>query len=119
MKCKLQTVNLEVADPERSKRFYMDALGMAENAERSQPPGFVYLESDGCHITLAAAENGAIPAPSRAIELGFEVDDLAALRSHFSDLGIRDFEPQSMGWGEVVEGRDRDGNRIIVYSFSR
>lgn len=117
MSAKLATINLEVADPQSSKRFYIDALGMVENLERSHAPGFVYLESAGASVTLATPETAPTAEPSRTMELGFEVDDLAALVRRFSEYGVDDFVSQSMGWGDVLEGHDPDGHRVIVYKF--
>lgn len=118
MKISLASINLEVADPQRSKRFYVDALGMTENLERSHAPGFVYLESAAGNLTLATPQEAAAAEPSRTMELGFETDDLDALRARFAEHGIRGFVPQSMGWGDVLEGRDPDGHRVIVYRFT-
>ena len=56
MKIELHTINLEVVDPQTSKRFYIDALGMSENAQRPHAPGFVYLESAGANRRVGAAE---------------------------------------------------------------
>lgn len=117
MKIKLATINLEVADPQRSKRFYIDALGMTENLQRSHAPGFVYLASDGGDLTLATPQEALAAEPSRTMELGFEVDDLAALQARFEELGVTGFRPQSMGWSDVLEGHDPDGHRVIVYCF--
>src|SRR5579883_1343325 len=119
MKPKLATVNLEVTDVEASKRFYRDVLGMTEDARRSHPPGFAYLRSPGCDVTLASPPNAGGVTPSRAIELGFEVEDIAAVRAHLSALAIRDYREESMGWGEALELRDPDGHRVLVYSFER
>jgi catechol 2,3-dioxygenase-like lactoylglutathione lyase family enzyme len=119
MKIKLATINLEVADPQRAKRFYLDALGLTENLERSHPPGFVYLESEGGDVTLATPQEAAAAEPSRTMELGFEVDDLDALRARLAEHGVTGFRPQSMGWGEVLKGHDPDGHRVIVYSFAQ
>ncbi len=118
MTIKLATINLEVVDPQRSKRFYLDALGMTENERRSEPPNFVYLESASAAITLATPQNGAAAQPSRTMELGFEVDDLEAVRTRFAAHGVTGFEEQSMGWGDVLEGHDLDGYRVIVYRFN-
>jgi catechol 2,3-dioxygenase-like lactoylglutathione lyase family enzyme len=118
MRIRLAAVNLEVTDPQRSKRFYVDGIGMRENLQRSHAPGFVYLESDGVSVTLATREDGTPPAPpSPNMELGFEVDDLDAVRARFAERGITGFVPQSMGWGEVIEGHDADGHRVIIYQF--
>jgi catechol 2,3-dioxygenase-like lactoylglutathione lyase family enzyme len=117
MRAKLATINLQVADPQQSKRFYMDALGMIEDARRSHPPTFVYLRSDGCDVTLATPQEASGARPSRTIELGFEVNDIAAMRAHLSALGLSDYSEESMGWGEALELRDSDGHRVVIYSF--
>lgn len=119
MKIKLASINLEVADPERSQRFYIDALGMVEDARRSHPPGFVYLRSEGCDMTLTTPEKASGAEPSRTMELGFEVDDLGAMRQRLGALGVADLREQSMGWGEAIELCDPDGHRVIVYAFRK
>ena len=106
VKAKLATINLEVANPERSKRFYVDVLGMIEDARRSHPPAFVYLRSDGCDMTIATPQEASDAQPSPTIELGFEVDDIAAMRDHLSASGVPDYREESMGWGEALELRD-------------
>jgi len=115
MRAALSTINLEVADPQRSKRFYIEALGMTESVGRSHAPNFIYLESPGASVTLAAPREGAAAEPSRTMELGFETDDLQALQARLAECGANGFQPQSMGWGEALEGRDFDGHRVIVY----
>ena len=117
MKIELHTINLEVSDPQRSKQFYIDALGMSENLQRSHAPGFVYLESAGGNLTLATPQEAAAAEPSRTMELGFKVDDLAALQARFTEHGITGFETRGMGWADVIEGHDLDGHRVIVYCF--
>ena len=119
MKSKLASINLEVADPQATKRFYIDALGMVENERRSHAPSFVYLESAAGNLTLATPQTATAAEPSRTMEIGFEVDDLEALKDHFSAHGVTGFVPQTMGWGEVIEGHDPDGHRVIVYCFTR
>jgi catechol 2,3-dioxygenase-like lactoylglutathione lyase family enzyme len=118
MSIRFATLNLHVADPQLSKRFYIDGMGMRENEQRSSAPGFVYLESDGAAVTLAAHEDGSSPAPpSPSMELGFEVDDLDALRTRLAASNITGFVEQRMGWGNVIEGHDADGHRVIVYQL--
>ena len=119
MKIKLATINLEVADPDRSKRFYIDVFGMSENLDRSRPPGFVYLQSAGADLTLATPQEAAAAEPSRTMELGFEVDDLAALATRLAEHGLSGFRPQNMGWSDILEGHDPDGHRVIAYCFKR
>ncbi len=117
MKTKLASINLEVANPERSKRFYLDVLGMVEDTRRSHAPGFVYLRSDGCDVTLASPQEASEAEASRTMELGFEVDDIAAMKAHLSSSGIANYREESMGWGRALELRDDDGYRVLVYQF--
>lgn len=119
MKAKLATVNLEVTDIDRSKRFYRDVLGMNEDDRRSHAPDFVYLRSPGCDVTLASPPGSVGATPSHTIEIGFEVDNIAAMRDHLCALGIRSYRQELMGWGEALELRDPDGHRVLVYSFER
>lgn len=118
MKTKLSTVNLEVADPQASKRFYADVLGLVEDSHRSHPPGFVYLRGEGCDVTLAAPERGSAAVPSRSIELGFETADPDALQEKLIAMG-RPVGPQQMGWGRAVETQDLDGHRVIIYRLKQ
>jgi catechol 2,3-dioxygenase-like lactoylglutathione lyase family enzyme len=117
MKIKLASINLEVADPEWSKRFYVDVLGMVEDDRRSHPPDFVYLRSDGCDVTLAKPQETSRAEPSGTMELGFEVDDVEAMKARLSAHGLGDYREESMGWGRALELRDGDGHRIVVYAF--
>ncbi len=117
MNIRLATINLQVANPQYSKKLYLNAFGMVEDPDRSHPPDFVYLRSDGCDVTLATPPKATGAEPSRTIELGFEVDDMAAMKAHLSASGIRNFGEQSMGWGEAIELSDSDGHRIVVYAF--
>jgi len=119
MHVKLATINLEVADPRRSQRFYQEVLGMVEDPRRSHPPTFVYLRSEGCDLTITTPQEAAGAQPSPTMELGFEVDDFEAMRSHLAAAGIPDTHEQSMGWGQAFELKDPDGHRVVVYSFRR
>lgn len=119
MNIKLHTINLEVMDPEAAKEFYVEALGMSVNPQRSHGPDFLYLESAGCHLTLAKREPAGAQAPCRTVELGFEVDDLPAVQNHLASRNVSGFKPQKMGWGEVIEGQDPDGHRVILYRLEK
>jgi len=119
MRTKLATINLQVSDPQRAKKFYVDVLGMVEDTRSSHPPAFVYLRSEGCDMTLALPQESSCVEPARGIELGFEVDDIMAMRTHLSKSGVEDCRQQSMGWGDALELRDGDGNRVLIYSFKK
>lgn len=116
MNAVLRTVNLEVSDPQRSKRLYVEVLGLKENPSRSHPPGFVYLESAAGHLTLATRHGDQPQAPSSSVELGFEVDAPESLRAGLAAFGVP-AESQSMGWGQALEFHDLDGHRIVAYAL--
>lgn len=107
------------ADPQASKPSYLDVLGMSKNLQRSHAPGFVYLQSDKGDLTLATAQGDGWAEPSRTMELGFEVNDLPALQARLEEQKVAGFHVQSMGWGDVLEGHDLDGYRVIIYCFKR
>ncbi len=121
MKARLATINLEVASPETSKRFYIDVLGMVEDERRSHPPNFVYLSSAGCDLTIAntRGDRAVEASATSTIELGFEVDAIAEAKAHLERLGLVDYREESMGWGQAIELRDPDGHRVLIYAFAR
>ncbi|HEY0779828.1 MAG TPA: VOC family protein [Gemmatirosa sp.] len=125
----LANVNLFVHDPERARRFYVEALGLRDDA-RSAPPHFVLLDAGGgCTLTLQAAralgESLDHGAADGAVELGFELavgtadgDATAALdaaAARLSALGGVVGPPQVMGWARGFDGRDPDGHRLTVF----
>lgn len=116
MATNLGNLNLFVGDIERSRRFYVEALGLVEDTERSQPPSFVLLQAGGCTITLQDKTTpGAAFGPAPSIELGFAVDDLAALHAQLTADGVSVSEMQQMGWGGGFDAADPDGHRLTIY----
>jgi hypothetical protein len=51
------------------------------------------------------------------MELGFEVDDLDAMKAHLGACGVLDLREESMGWGHALEVKDSDGHRVVIYAF--
>lgn len=129
----LANVNLFVQDAARARRFYVEALGLRDDA-RSAPPHFVLLDAGGsCTLTLQAAgavgeslDRGAAACP---VELGFELAvgaaDGADTAAHDAVLdaaaarivaaGGTVAPPQVMGWARGFDGRDPDGHRLTVF----
>ena len=118
MNIKFATLNLEVRDVWRSVAFYTRVLGMEMDGGRSHPPTFAYLKSSGCDLTLTTLHEAEAPEPSKTVEFGFETDDLAGLKERLAPVGITDVSTQTMGWGNAIELRDPDGNRVIAYEFT-
>ncbi|MBK9940925.1 MAG: VOC family protein [Kouleothrix sp.] len=116
----LGNVNLFVRDVERARRFYAEALGLDEDADRSAPPGFVLLQAGGCTLTLQdATAPGAVFGADAGIELGFAVDDVAAARERLAQWGGVAGEVQQMGWGGGFDAADPDGHRLTIYRMHR
>lgn len=115
MTISLATVDLEVADPQASRRYYVDGLGLQEDARRSHPPDFVYLTSSGAGLTLARPDASTVARPSPTVELGFATDDVDAVERRLRAIGVASLERRSMGWGEALESHDLDGHRVVIY----
>lgn len=116
MATRLGNINLFVRDVERAARFYVQALGLALNAERSAPPGFALLEAGGCTLTL---QDGSAPGAAfdqrEGVELGFVVDDVEAARRRIQECGGSVGEVEQMGWGGGFDASDPDGHRLAIY----
>jgi hypothetical protein len=52
------------------------------------------------------------------MELGFEVDDIEAMKVHLAACGLVDFREERMGWGHALEINDLDGHRVVIYAFA-
>ncbi len=113
----LATLNIEVSDLRRSVAFYTDALELVENSERSHPPTFAYLESNGCALTMTTPVSGTRPDASRTIEFGFETDSLERSKARLERAGIAGAREVDMGWGRAIEFVDPDGYRLVLYEL--
>lgn len=120
MGIQLGNINLFVRDMEQAQQFYVDALGLVENVERSAPPGFVLLEAGACTVTLQdGSAPGAAFGPASSIELGFMVEDCEALRRRLVTWGASVSAVQQMGWGSGFDVTDPDGHRLTIYHMHK
>ena len=99
MTIRLQHCGLVVADLDRSRRFYAEALGLEEVP---RPPNFTFAGAwfrfgeDEIHLLAEADTTGRAgapdPGPSAAFglatHLAFEVDDLAAACARLVENGV-------------------------------
>lgn len=108
----LGSVNLIVKDIRAAEKFYVEALGLTVDQERTNRPSFVLLRAANCMVILqeARTEDAALSP----IELGFEVDDVHAMQEK---LGSRACV-QQMGWGGAIETSDPEGTRLNLYRRS-
>lgn len=112
----LASINLFAQDVDRLKRFYTEGLGLTEDPDRSAPPGFYLLRAGSATLTLQTMKTpGAETGPAGSIELGFTVDDVAALAQRLTRLGYLVGRVQQMGWGTALDARDPEGHRLNLF----
>jgi catechol 2,3-dioxygenase-like lactoylglutathione lyase family enzyme len=107
-------VLLRPTDPERSRGFYRDTLGLAVYREYGDGPerGTVFFLGGGF---LELSGRAAAP-PGQGIALWMQVRDLAATRQQLDARGVRILrEPKLEPWGLLEMWiADPDGVRICV-----
>jgi catechol 2,3-dioxygenase-like lactoylglutathione lyase family enzyme len=121
---KIGHIVLNVADVERSTRFYTEVMGFKVSdvyPEDIAPGGMVFFRCNADHHGIAVV--GSMPGESPAIELNhiaFEVatlDEVILARNHLKKLGVPiDFEGRRRAGAQIaVEFRDPDGHRLEIY----
>jgi catechol 2,3-dioxygenase-like lactoylglutathione lyase family enzyme len=122
---------LIVADLERSRRFYGDALGLEEVP---RPHNFVFqgawfqVGDDQLHLLVEAETTGTAggpdPGPSASVGLAnhiaLEVDDLASAGARLAERGVPLLGgpmPRGDGYDQMFL-RDPDGYVIELFQFT-
>ncbi|MDH6219183.1 VOC family protein [Streptomyces pseudovenezuelae] len=105
---------LRPTDPERSRTFYGDQLGLAVHREFGTGPerGTVYFLGGGFLELSGRAEN----PPSPAVQLWLQVVDAAAAHEELRAKGVTVVRPPvKEPWGLVEMWiEDPDGTRIVL-----
>ena len=94
-------------------------MGLTEDARRSEPPHFFYLESEGAALTIGKPRQDDAPKPTASFEIGFEVADIQVARQKLESAGVRDLKEETMHWGDAIETHDPDGHRIVLYVLKK
>jgi catechol 2,3-dioxygenase-like lactoylglutathione lyase family enzyme len=106
-------VLLRPTDPERSRAFYGDILGLAVYREFGPPehPGVVYFLGTGLLEVSGRAEE-----PPAGLALWLQVRDLAAEHARLSAAGVPVLQPPRLEpWGLVeMWVADPDGVPIVL-----
>jgi catechol 2,3-dioxygenase-like lactoylglutathione lyase family enzyme len=121
---KLGHVVLNVADLERSVKFYTQVLGFSVSdvyPPEIVPGGMVFLRCNADHHGVALV--GSLTGPAESFELNhlaFEVatlDEVIRARDHLRKHGVPiDFEGRRRAGCQIaVEFRDPDGHRLEIY----
>ena len=121
---KIGHVVLNVADVERSTRFYTEVMGFKVSdvyTDDIAPGGMVFFRCNGDHHGIAVV--GSMPDESPAVELNhvaFEVatlDEVILARKHLKALNVPiDFEGRRRAGAQIaIEFRDPDGHRLEIF----
>jgi catechol 2,3-dioxygenase-like lactoylglutathione lyase family enzyme len=106
-------VLLRPVDPERSRRFYGDVLGLAVHREFGPPEhrGVVYFLGNGL-----LEVSGRSDQPPGALALWLQVRDLAAEHERLASAGVRIARPPQLEpWGlQEMWIEDPDGVRLVL-----
>jgi len=102
------------ADPDRSRRFYRDVLGLAVYREfgPADDPGVVFFLGQGL-LEVSGRGAGAGPGP---VMIWLQVRDVRAEHERLSAAGVRVVrEPVTEPWGLTEMWiEDPDGVRIVL-----
>jgi catechol 2,3-dioxygenase-like lactoylglutathione lyase family enzyme len=106
-------VLLRPTDPDRSRAFYRDVVGLAVYREFGPPehPGVVFFLGNGLLEVSGQAEE-----PPRGLVLWLQVRDLATEHDRLSGLGVPVVrQPRLEPWGlREMTVEDPDGVRLIL-----
>ena len=101
-------------DPERSRRFYRDTLGLAVHREFGPPdnPGMVFFIGGG----LLEVSGGGAPVGDTTMALWLQVRDVALEHDGLAAAGVRVLRaPRKEPWGLVEMWiADPDGVRLVL-----
>ncbi len=113
MDMKLELVPIPVADVDRAKSFYVDAVGFVADHDHqfSDEIRFVQLTPPGsaCSIVIGTGITKAPPASAEGMLL--VVEDIDAARAELLERGVEISEVEDMDWGaRHAYFQDPDGN---------
>jgi catechol 2,3-dioxygenase-like lactoylglutathione lyase family enzyme len=110
---------LRPSEPERSRRFYRDKLGLAVYREFGHPddPGLVFFLGGG----FLEVSGRSTHAPRSGLTLWIQVRDVEAERRRLLAAGVSVVRgPQREPWGLVEMWiEDPDGVRIVLVEVPR
>lgn len=112
----LSHVTLRVADLGISRQFYGRVLGFAEEAGGG-PQRARFRIND--HQFIELVETGANAPADRLVEVGFETDNVEAMRHYLAAHGIKVPERVTVGadGGRSFDVRDAEGHQICFVQY--
>lgn len=110
---KFDHLRLPVTDLARSRRWYVDTLGMKVEFEVPDRQTVALQDGEGFTIFIQAA--GSVGSPS-GCALWFQVGDVDATYAEWSGRGIEfAHAPQKTYWGYGAELKDPDGHPVRLW----
>lgn len=114
-------ISVPVSDQERSRDFYVDALGFSVLEDARMGPTFRWLAvgvpGTAVNLTLVTWFDAMPPGSLQGLVL--EVDDIDALAADLHARGyIASAEVQSEPWGRFTTLTDPDGNSMVLQMTS-
>jgi catechol 2,3-dioxygenase-like lactoylglutathione lyase family enzyme len=109
---KVDVVGIPATDPERSRQFYVETLGLRpdENAR------FEFWVGDTCFAIWTPAWFGVEYQPQAHSIVLLQVDDVEAARAELEAKGVRfDGETYDSGVCHMANFKDPDGNPLTLH----
>ena len=111
MKLKLHEIELDAIDPEASKKFYSDVLGLPVNRDQE---GLKCFDSGWPGLDIDAS----VHFPGK-LSLSFLVEDIDQFIKELRDKGIQVDDPSDSHLGmRAVSLEDPDGHRVEIQSLT-
>lgn len=116
----LHTVALYVADQDRAKRFYVDALGFELGADQPGLGGigrWIEVAPKGSKTSFMLADAAGWNKQDRigvSADVTLRCDDARALHADLTAKGVPVTEPQTQRFGTFIDITDPDGHRLRV-----
>jgi predicted enzyme related to lactoylglutathione lyase len=116
MECRGSLMTIMVADMDQSVAFYIDSLGLSLRFRAGND--WAEVNSPGVRIGLHPARQGAKPAPTADVSLGFEVTDIESAMAELQSRGVAFPAPVVDGGAERI-AHFADPNGTALYLFQQ
>jgi lactoylglutathione lyase len=116
----LHTVALYVADQDRAKRFYVDTLGFALNADQpglGQIGRWIEVAPKGAQTAFMLADGAGWGKPERigkSADVTLRCENARSLHAELTAKGVPVTEPQTQRFGTFIDITDPDGHQLRV-----
>ena len=116
----LHTIALYVADQDRAKRFYVEALGFEVNADQPGMGGigrWIEVAPKGAQTSFMLADAAGWDRQDRigkSADVTLRCDDARALHAELTAQGVPVTEPETQRFGTFIDVTDPDGHRLRI-----